>query len=126
MKINICYLSCDCCIHCPTTRGLCVVLQSYGMRETFHLRFLLHDLRHFLCLSVDMLASSRIQIHSAHNFCSSSIVCFLCHLIFSLFLFKAVNFESGFDVYDLHLSDCYLDFSLFLGDLYLCLCLYLC
>jgi hypothetical protein len=137
ISINICYLSWDCCIHDPTTNDL-YVLQSCGMRETYHLRFLLHDLRHVLCLRADLLASSGIQIHSAQTFCSNSIVCLICHLIFSLCLFEAGNSDSGSIVYnlgnydsgsvvcDLHLSDGYLEFSLFLDDLCLFLCISLC
>jgi hypothetical protein len=111
MKVNICYLSCDCCIHCPTTIGPCVVLHFCYMRETSHLRCLLHDLRHVVCLSVDRLAYSDIQIHSSHTFCSNRIVCLLCHLISSLCLFEAGNSDSCFDVCNLHHSDDFLDFN---------------
>jgi hypothetical protein len=135
MRVNLCYLSCDCCSHYLATIDIYVVLQSCGMRETCHLRFLLHDLRHVLCLRVDILASSDIQIHSAQNYYSNSIVCLICHLIFSLYLFEAGSYDSGSVVSDLensdsssivcdlHLSDGYLDFSLLLDDL--CLFLYL-
>jgi len=121
-------MSCDRCIHCPETRGPCVVLQSCDMRETYHMRFLLHDLRHVICLRDDLLASFGIQIHNAYTFWSNRIVCLICNLIFSLCLFETGNFDSGYVVCDLgnydsvsivcdiHLSDCYLDFSL-------CLCL---
>jgi hypothetical protein len=122
MRVNIFYLSCGCCIHYPPTRDLYVVLRSSGMRETYHLRFILHDLRHVIYLRVDMLASFGIQIHSAHTFCSNSILCFICHLIFSLYLFEAENYDSSYVVSDLHLSDCYLELPLFLDDL--CLSLY--
>jgi hypothetical protein len=117
-----------------TTIDLYVVLQSCGMRETYLLWFLLHDLRHVLCLRDDLIASSYIHIHSAHTFCSNSIVCLIFHLIFSLYLFEAGNSDSGSVVSDLgnsnsgsifcnlHLIDAYLDFSLFLGDLCLSLC----
>jgi len=117
MKVNLFYLSCDCCIHCPATRAPYVVLQFCDMRETCYLRCLLHDLRHVLFMSVDLLASSCIKIHSAHTFCSNNILCFLFHLISSLSLFETRNSDVDFDVWDLHLSDAFLELSLFLYDL---------
>jgi hypothetical protein len=50
-----------------------------------------------------MLASSCIQIHSAHTFCNNSIECLISHLIFSLCLFEAGNSDVDFvvDVFDL-------------------------
>ena len=115
MKVNLCYLSCDCCNHCPTTRDLWVVLQSCGIRETYLLRFLPYDLTHVLCRA-DLVASSCIQIHSAHTFCSNNIVCLICHLIFSLCLFEAGNSDFGDVVYNLGNFDsdsvvCYLHLS---------------
>jgi hypothetical protein len=47
-------------------------------------------------------------------------------LISSLFLFEAGNSDVDFEVWDLHLSEGFLDFSLFLYDLFLYLCLSLC
>jgi hypothetical protein len=138
MKVNLCYLSCDCCIHFPTTRDLYDVLHSCGMRETYLWRFILHDVRYVLCLKADLRATSGIQIHSVQNFCSNSIVCLIFHLIFSLCLIEVGNSDSDSVVCDLgnfdlgsvvcvlHLSEGYLDCSLFLGDLYLFLCLSLC
>ena len=86
------------------------------MRETYLLRFLPYDLTHVLYLRDDMPASSSIQIHSAHIFCSNRIVCLICHLIFSLYLFEAENYDYGVVVCDLENFDagyvvCYLHSS---------------
>jgi hypothetical protein len=76
----------------------------------------MYDLTHVLYLRDDRPASSSIQIDSAHIFCSNSIVCLICHLIFSLCLFEAENSDSSVVVCDLENFDvgsvvCYLHSS---------------